>query len=51
MAELGEGLKKVKEKVASQEDQQSQLTPTPGNSQILNHQPGIQWLVLGPWYI
>lgn len=40
MAELGEGLKKLKERATPEEGQQYQLTQTPGSSLRLNHQPG-----------
>ena len=39
MEELGEGLKELKRMAISQEDQQCQLTWTPGSSQRLRHQP------------
>jgi hypothetical protein len=38
MVELGEGLKEMKERATPLEDQQSQLTWTPGSSQRLSHQ-------------
>jgi hypothetical protein len=40
MVELGKRLKKLKERATPQEDQQTQLTQTLGNSQRLSHQPG-----------
>ena len=39
MEELGEGLKELKGMATPQEDQQCQLTRTPGSSQGLSHQP------------
>ena len=38
MVKLGEGWKKLKGRATPQEDQQYQLTQTPGSSQRLNHQ-------------
>jgi hypothetical protein len=40
IVELDEGLKKLKERVIPYEDQQSQLTQTPGCCQRLIHQSG-----------
>ena len=39
MEELWEGFTALKGTGTSQEDQQNQLTWTPGSSQSLNHQP------------
>jgi hypothetical protein len=39
MVELGEGLKELKKRATTKENQQYQLTQTPGISQRLNHQP------------
>jgi hypothetical protein len=40
MAELEERLKKLNGRVTPEEDQQSQLTQTPGSTQRMSHQLG-----------
>jgi hypothetical protein len=40
VVELGKGWKKLRRRMTLWEDQQSQLTWTPGISQTLSHQPG-----------
>ena len=48
MEELGEGMKEPKGMATTQEEQQCQLTWTPGSSQRLCHQPK-SIHVLVPW--
>jgi hypothetical protein len=40
MIGLGDGLKKLKDRVTPEENQQFQLSQIPGSSQRLSHQPG-----------
>jgi hypothetical protein len=52
MEELQKWLKKLKGVANLNEDQQCQLTWTPGSSQSLSHQPkSIHGLAWGPWDI
>ena len=52
MEELEEGLKGLKGMGTPQEDQQSQLTWTPGSSQRLSHQPkSIYKMGIGAWHV
>ena len=52
MKELGEGLKALKGIGTPQEDQQCQLTWTPGSCQRLSHQlKSEHGLDAGPWHI
>jgi hypothetical protein len=52
MEESGKGLKELKEMAIPQEDEQGQLTWTPGSSQRLRNQPkSIHWPVQSPWHL